>query len=76
MFAVMPGRWVTLIAAGHKPRLTYGTPQARSARVCVGGGFWRRRTASSWRRTRISMSLEVSDRARSASQPSTRSIIR
>ena len=23
----MPGRWVMLIAAGHKPRPTYGTPQ-------------------------------------------------
>jgi AcrR family transcriptional regulator len=49
---------------------------ARSAHVSVGGGFWWRRTASLGRGTRISMSLEVSDRARSASQPSTRSSIR
>jgi hypothetical protein len=45
---------------------------ARPARSGFGRVTWRRRTAASCRRTKISVSLEVSLRAGSASPPDTR----
>src|SRR5258705_11134217 len=42
---------------------------ARSAQSSRGVGFCRRRTAFSWRRTKISTSLAALVRARRASQP-------
>ena len=49
---------------------------ARSAQSGLGRVTWRRRTVTSCRRTRISTSLEASLRARSASQPDTRTMSR
>jgi hypothetical protein len=44
---------------------------ARSVHSSRGLGFTRRSMATSWRRTRISASLDADDRASSASQDST-----
>ena len=44
---------------------------ARSAQSGLGRATWRRRTAISCRRTKISTSFEVPLRASSASQPNT-----
>ena len=48
----------------------------RSAQSGFGRVTWRRRTATSCRRTKISTSLEVSLRASSASQPNNRTMSR
>ena len=49
---------------------------ARSAQSGLGRVTWRPRTATSYRRTRISTSFEASLRASSASQPNTRTMSR
>ncbi len=63
---MMPYAWILDIATAH-----------RSGRLLAPHrATWRRRTATSCRRTRISTSLEVPLRASSTSQPNTRTMSR
>jgi len=74
---VFPVTPATLLA-WHRTLMArkYDTSTTRSAQSSLGLGCWRRSTATSWRSTSSSASLDADDRASSAIHPARRTNIR